>query len=290
MSDKLDLLELKRSGVLPSPRGVLLSVMLMCQREQVSLQDLARAILADPVLAGRVIKLANGVNPNKTRPIAAVSPEVLILVGVQAVRQIALCLSLVEQTATGGCPGFDYGRFWSRSLAMGCAAQVLATQVRSAPPPEMFSCGLLAGIGKLVLASARPHAYSHLLPVLDGNIAADIHLAERALFGYSHVELASELMADWKLPRLFGDAVLHHETLDTLPAAPGSRQYCLAVLLNLSAAIADCLGGTREVDDLFSLAESVGLDADQMVCTVAVVGQAWSDWCTALGIGSSSHA
>lgn len=64
MNDKMDFADIKASGSLPSPKGVMLAVMRLCQREQVSLQELAHAIQADPVLAGRIIKVANVANPN----------------------------------------------------------------------------------------------------------------------------------------------------------------------------------------------------------------------------------
>ena len=35
--------------------------------------------------AGRIIKLANYINPNKNRPIASVTVDTLILIGIQAV-------------------------------------------------------------------------------------------------------------------------------------------------------------------------------------------------------------
>src|SRR5574343_1355365 len=95
MREVLDFNELKASGTLPSPKGVALRVMQLCQDENLSLKDLAQTIQGDPALAGRIIKIANYVNPNRSRPIAAVTTDTLVLIGIHAVRQVVLGLSLV---------------------------------------------------------------------------------------------------------------------------------------------------------------------------------------------------
>ena len=118
MSELIAFQELKTSNKLPSPQGVMLNVIRLCQREQVALPELVRQIQVDPMLTGRLIKVANVVNPIKSRKIASVSTDVLILVGVHTVRQLALGISLVTTYQSGACAGFNYGQFWSRSLAM----------------------------------------------------------------------------------------------------------------------------------------------------------------------------
>ena len=50
---KLD--ERKASGRLPSPKGAAVQVLLLCQKEDVSNQEIAHAIQADPVLSARLI-------------------------------------------------------------------------------------------------------------------------------------------------------------------------------------------------------------------------------------------
>lgn len=283
MSEIIDFNELKATGALPSPRGVMLAVIRLCQREQVSLQELARTVQTDPVLAGRIIKLANAANPVKTRSIAAVTTDVLILIGVHAVRQVALGLSLAASYRNGACEGFDYGRFWTRSLAMACAARAIGERIRVAPAAELFTCGLLAGIGRLGIASARPLAYSRLLEEMRGCWPEELTLAEARLFGYSHLSLAAAMMADWNIPRMFGDAVLFHEKPHASSFAIGSRQQRLTHGLHLAALIADLCVATDDertllVPSVFEAAAVSGLADDQVALLVDEVSREWAEW------------
>ena len=283
MSDIIDFNELKTSGARPSPKGVMLAVIRLCQREQASFHELARAIQADPALAGRIIKIANAVNRNKSRSIASISPDVLILVGVQAIRQAVLGLSLASSCRSGSCRAFDYDRFWARSVAMACAAQAIAGFVRIAPAPEVFACGLLAGIGRLGLATARPQAYSSLLEKMDGKPPEELALAEDGMFGFNHLSLAAAMMADWNIPRLFSDAVMFHESpgMSELPA--GSRQQKLVHLRHLAGLIAD-IGiaedeeRERLVPSLFAFGAALELDAGRVALLAGEAAWEWQEW------------
>lgn len=283
MSEAIDYNVLKATDVLPSPKGVMLNVMRLCQREQVSLQDLAKQIQADPVLAGRIIKMANYIVASGTRPIASVTTEVLILVGVHAVRQVALGISLVGTYKNGACRAFDYSRFWSRSVAMACAAQALTGCIRIAPASEMFTCGLLAGIGQLGLASARPQAYSDLLERHAGQPLAELTAAETLLFEYNHLSLAAAMMNDWNIPRLFSDAVLFHEDPQASGFEAGSRKMQLTQMLQLASCIADLCIAPEEywesmIAPLFELGLALGIDSDRLAALVAQTSIEWQEW------------
>ncbi|MBC7501763.1 MAG: HDOD domain-containing protein [Herminiimonas sp.] len=283
MNERIDFTELKTANKLPSPKGVRLNMMRLCQRTNLSMADLATQIRADPVLAGLIIKLANVANPNRIRPIVSISTDVLILVGVQAIRQVVLGISLVSSYQQGGCAEFDYMRFWSRSMGMACAAQALAGAVRIVPVAEMFSCGLLAGIGSLGLATVRPHRYGQLLREQEGCTIADLTRAEGALFGFDHLSLTVAMMADWNIPRLFTDAVLFHEAPDGATFAVGSRQSKLVHMLHLAAFIADlCVASDDQRQILLPLivphAAALDIDHDTIASLLTQISREWVEW------------
>lgn len=113
---------LKASGNLPSPKGIALQVIRLTQKDDVTNQEIAHAIKADPSLSGRVIKIANALVAYQTRPIASVADAVTML-GLNSVRQLVLSLSLVEGNRDGACKKFDYQNFWRHSLLTAIAAQ-----------------------------------------------------------------------------------------------------------------------------------------------------------------------
>jgi len=283
MNQGIDFAELKASCALPSPQGVGLAVIRLCQRENVPLAEVAKQIQADPVLAGRIIKIANLTSRNQTRPIASVTIEVLILIGIHAVRQVVLGISLVAAHRQGGCGAFDYEQFWARSVAMACATQMLGTVIHVAPVAELFTCGLVAGIGRLGLATARPQAYSRLLEEYADKPQRELTAAETSLFHFNHLSLAAAMMLDWNIPRLFSDAVLFHEDPQTSPFPEGARQQRLALMLHMAARIADvCVAqdAAREclIPSLYETGAAVGLDAEQVADVVAAAARDWLEW------------
>lgn len=283
MSEIIDFSEVKASNALPSPKGVGLKIIQMCQEEQVSLKELSKLIQADPVLAGRIIKIANAVNRNKQRQIASITNDVLILVGVHAVRQVVLGISLVTLYKNGECENFDYSQFWSHSVAMACAAQMLTARLNIAPVAEMFTSGLLAGVGRLGLASARPKAYSALLSQYRDKPQAQLLAAESDLFGFSHISLAVAMMNDWNIPRLFTDGVFYHLNPDASPFPNGTRYQKIVQVMQMAARFADICIATDDrrsalIEELLELGAAAGIDAAAMTEIGARASAEWVEW------------
>jgi HD-like signal output (HDOD) protein len=288
MHQYIDFAEIKATDLLPSPKGVALNILRLCSKEDVALGDLAKAIQADPVLAGRVVKLANSAGLNRGRPVAAVTSDVLILVGVNSIRQLVLGMSLIKEYASGNCPAFDYADFWSRSIAMACAAHALAGKIRIAAPTEIFMCGLLAGIGRLGLASLRPGAYSDLLKRYQSANTETLLAAENIVFGMNHLELAAAMMEDWKIPRLFWQSVALYErhSTETILTA---RQLQMIGLLRVAAGIADLCVASDEIRGqvataLFVKATEMDVQRDELILILTAVSLEWLEWSSMLGV------
>lgn len=291
-SDLLNFEDLKAAGKLPSPKGVALAVMRLCEQENISLPELVHTILADPVLAGNIIKMANAVNPNRNRPIASVTIDTLILIGIHAVRQAVLGFSLVNDYKKGTCDAFDYQYFWSHCTAMACAAQAVGSVVRIAPIAEIFTCGLLAEIGQLALATARPEEYSELLKKFAELPTKELIQAERQQFGLGRRELVGAMMMDWGMPQLFIDVVSSYDDTQKGGFADGSRHLNLALALQLSAQLANVyLAPLAQRDELmvrvFEIGELLNLNAERVVAIANLAALEWLEWGRLLNIRST---
>jgi HD-like signal output (HDOD) protein len=100
----------KTSGLLPSPKGAAMAVVALSRKEDVSTQDLAHAIQADPALVAHLIKLANRAQPLGVRPVLAVNDAIRTM-GLNAVRGLALGFSLMSNHHSGRCQAFSYPAF-----------------------------------------------------------------------------------------------------------------------------------------------------------------------------------
>jgi diguanylate cyclase (GGDEF)-like protein len=272
--------ELKTTGKLPSPAGVALAVVELCRRDGSSIDEIAKAVRADPALAGRIIKFANSAAQGLRRPVVAI-PDAIRMIGVGTVCQLVLGFSLLGQYRTGACKAFDYPRYWSRSLAMATAAACVASRIRCAPAEEAFTCGLLANVGTLALATIYPEEFAQLLAGRER--AAALCAKERERFATDHNELSAALLEDWRLPRLFVSAVFHHEDPAGCPALESSREHTVCSMLGLSGQVADfCVADNQERHrlgpDLILSAAKLGVDEPGLGKLTSEVVALWREW------------
>ncbi|MCX7164545.1 MAG: diguanylate cyclase [Rhodocyclales bacterium] len=289
MLEQAHFIELKASGNLPSPKGPALRVIELCQSDNVTLPEIIQVLQVDPATVGRILKLANSVAFGRPRPTVALTPDVLMSIGIQSVRQVVLAFSLVSGNRRGRCPGFDYEFFWSHSAATGVANQLLGAATRAAPPAELFTIGLLANVGRLALAALYPERYGELLAKAGGQFAAALTELEKGEFGYSHLDVAAAMMRDWGLPKLFTDAVLFHETPDLADSGPDSRSTRLVNCLHLGEGMADlCFVPQAERGDAFKkllpLAQKLGVGDSSLAALGDQMLREWSEWSALLQI------
>ncbi len=283
MLDPAQFIELKASGNLPSPKGPALKVLELCQRDNVTLPEIIQVLQFDPAMVGRVLKLANSVAFGRPRPAVALTPDVLMSIGIQSVRQVVLAFSLVSGNRQGHCPGFDYEVFWSRSAATGVATQLLGAATRAAPPAELFTVGLLANVGRLALAALHPERYGELLARAGGQFNAAVTALENEAFGHNHLDVAAAMMLDWGLPRLFTDAVLLHETPELSEFAAESRSARLVNCLHLGAQLANlCFLPQTELGTeflkLLPLGKKLGFADDNLAALGDQMLREWKEW------------
>ena len=274
--------QLKATGDLPSPKGVALAIIQMTIEDSVPLSELARVIKADPAFVGRVVRAANGINAMGRRPVVSVQ-DALVVLGVPAVRSLALGFSLMSSYSAGMCRNFDYSAFWSHSLACAVAMQGITALTRAARPEETFSVGLLARIGELALATLYSAAYSGVLEHTRKFPDIDLAALEQAAFAMNHRELAAAMLTDWGIPKVYVDPVFHHEDIERSELGRDSRQAVLTLSLVLSRCVADiCLAEPARrgvmVPRLYELAAELSIGADEMTDLSDRVVREWQDW------------
>lgn len=274
--------QLKTAGDLPSPRGVAIAIIRLTQSSDVSLAEIGRVIKGDPAFVGRLIKAANGLVAEDRRAVVSVQDALMVL-GLSAVRTLALGFSLLSAYRKGACAGFDYQRFWSSSLLMALSMQVLMQRVRVVPADEAFSLGLLARVGELALATLYPDAFSRLLADIQHNPQLQQIALEDQVFAMNHCELGAAMLTDWGVPDTLVQPVRFHEQPELAGYDEDSRGAALLQCLVLARAIAQlCLAPEAEQARLMSpmlrLSARLGLGRDEFVALCERVGRDWGEW------------
>ena len=166
---------LKACKSLPTLPGVAIQILALCQREEPDLPKLAQVIGQDPALSVRLLKIVNSPYFAVPRQVARLDHAVALL-GVDAVRTLALTFSIVKSLRRNSTEGADLSRFWRRSLISGVAARQLGQWANLPDPEALFLAALLQDIGILALKTAFPRKYNPLLTRSQGDHLALIEL------------------------------------------------------------------------------------------------------------------
>jgi len=277
--------ELKLTGCLPSPTGVGLSVLHQTQNDDYTLADLSRTLAADPTLTGRILRLANS-SLNSGFEVARTAHQAAVRLGARTVRNVALGFTLVSGHRSGACRNFDYDYYWSHSLAIAVAGQVLATRVPRLEPSEAFTFGLLSGIGRLALASIHPESYARILEQVNDSDGLKLGRLEREAFGLNHGMLAAAMFEDWHLPADYVQAVLAcAESQTDAELEPTAMR--LVRVFHGARALADALTTTDKDsvalcrarnERLAALRSGFGLSAEEFGLIWNQVAADWREW------------
>lgn len=194
---------------LPSLPAAALEVMRLSRNEDVTLDQIAGALQNDPALAARLLKVVNSSMFGLSREVTSIRHAVVI-VGLRAVKAMALGFSLTGLMSFRSTEGFDYRRYWRRSLTTAAAARQLGRGKGNGLADEAFVAGLLSDIGMLAAHRKAGEVYRSVLEAAAAAGTA-IEAVERARLGVDHAQIGQAVLHAWGLPPLLCEAVgAHH--------------------------------------------------------------------------------
>ncbi len=170
--------------------------------DDVSIDEIAKKLAADPVLSARLLRLANSAYYHVSRSVGTVN-DALSMLGFVTVRTLVISSGL-----TGGyksMPGMDLSQFWRYSLHTAAVSGWLAKEV-SVNVDQAFTVGLMHGIGQLVMHAGMPEQMLHLDKLATPMDPRRIDM-ETTSFGYSFANVGAELARQWRFPQTFVDAI-----------------------------------------------------------------------------------
>jgi len=190
-------------------------VLEVARRPDSTLADMERAVSRDPVLVGRVLKLANSPMYGRATRVSSVERAIAAL-GFAGTRDIALALAI-------GGVGSDRSpwgkRLWTHALGGAWAAKLLARHVRQVDGEAAFVTGLLRDVG-LQLMVVLHEKEANAMFEARGRIDVGSQEDERRLFGCDHAELGAAALRRWSLPDGVSEAVeVHHRPLGATRSA-----------------------------------------------------------------------
>lgn len=215
---------------LPNMPGVAMEVMRSCNDDRMTLSGLAELIGKDPVLAAKVLRLANSARYSPLRSVSSLRDATSSL-GMTMVRNLTLASSV-----SGTFPaisGLDRTRFWRHGIATAHYAVQLA-RVAMIDTDAAYLGGLLLRTGQLLMLQVDKAGVIEV----EGQLKqpGDRFRLEPARWGCSHAEVTAELARRWSFPDNLLTAF--HAATEPLAAATFSQ---LGGVLHLAEGLADAM-------------------------------------------------
>ncbi|MBI5925059.1 MAG: HDOD domain-containing protein [Aquabacterium sp.] len=214
----------KQPQALPAVPKIVHELIDSFNSDDVSIDEIAKKLAADPVLSARLLRLANSAYYHVSRSVGTVN-DALSMLGFVTVRTLVISSGL-----TGGyksMPGMDLSQFWRYSLHTAAVAGWLAKKT-GVNGDQAFTVGLMHAIGQLVMHAGMPEQMLHLDKLASPMDPRRIDM-ETTSFGYSFANVGAELARQWRFPVTFGDAINKFPNPLAEPFDPAAGVIHLAV-------------------------------------------------------------
>ena len=261
---------------LPTLPRTVLKITELVNDPKSSAKDLARIITDDQVLTARLLKLVNSSFYGFPQRISTVT-NAIVLLGFDAIRSLLLTTSVFDLFAGRNKKRKqDQENFWDHSLGCAVGAKVIGNHLRHDKIEELFVCGLLHDIGKIVEMLFLPDEFAKVVATVNKKKILMVS-AEEEVLGYSHAEIGRLLADKWNLPvKLEQVIAFHHQ-----PVSAGSF-IMEAAIVHLADILCRALnmgyGGDNKIPPLDKLAwESLKIKPDSIESIMETMQDEYSD-------------
>ncbi len=218
---------------LEPPPKVLLRLLQVVGIPNHSRNQVVDVISSEPILASRVLKIANSSFFRGDGKISDLSQAVGRLGEATLTTMATTCAArMLDQESVPGY-GYEDSGLMEHCQATAVASRLLARKIGGIPEGVAYTSGLLCDVGVLVLGY---FVASHEQELVQAEDAFD--LREKALFGIDHAELGGILADRWGLPEASCAAIRHHHRPSDAPEIHRNL-VCLVHIADMLAKMTD---------------------------------------------------
>lgn len=190
---------------LPVLPVVVTEALAVIDRPDSSVDDIEEVIARDPVIAARVLRLANSAHVGRIGNVDSLSGAIS-LIGFEMVRALIVGAALKDMNRHFGPVEKT---LWEHSVAVSFAASLIARETGRAPQGHAMVSGLLHDIGMTAINNSLPDGYREVLRRVKEEEIGIIE-AEKETFGFTHCDVGGTIARAWKLPAHFEAAIRFH--------------------------------------------------------------------------------
>jgi HD-like signal output (HDOD) protein len=232
------------------------------------IEQVVGVLESDPGLSMRLLRLVNSagyalrVRCTSVRHAAA-------LVGMRRLHQLATTAAVLDLFETNS-PSVK--SLLSHAAVVGAFCRYIAVHVDLAPD-ELFTCGFLHDIGKLMLIDAEGDSYLALVEQA-GEAPDALYLLEQEKYGFDHAVLGAHVLKNWRIPNPVPRVVAwHHNVARAYQADPAIAAMVQA--LRLADQLSYLVRTHSEADGVLAAAQSPA--AAYLGMSEAQLSSMWSD-------------
>lgn len=227
---------LNKSYTLPT---MLTKILAVIRNEDSPPEELYRLISHDQAFAERVITFANSAMFGHSGQIRDIKHAILFL-GYEKIKSIALTMAVMD-IFPSSYSTFNIKNLWVHGYEVAYISAAIADIISMAAPREVFLCGLLHDIGRIILYRKDPNSFFNI------GTDEDMLEKERALFGCTHAETGAWYAEHCNMPEDIVLSIMYHHN----PSLTTGNRLGVAIV-SLAEALSRRFSPRIEDDGLWS--------------------------------------
>jgi HD-like signal output (HDOD) protein/CheY-like chemotaxis protein len=199
--------------------GIVAQVVEMAGSPTAEMADMAAMISRDPLLAARVLRVANSAALSGKKRVVATVPEAVVKIGIANVRNIATALGVFESLPAGG-DDVHRVRAWQHSFATAMICQhLIATSptIDRQVASVAYLVGLCHDLGQILFQSVFSSEYGEVRKV-HAESNRPLESVEREMLGVTQMDVAQAILKRLSLPQEIRSPIEEFHSFQRHPA------------------------------------------------------------------------
>lgn len=205
----------------------------------VSMSEISKIIVSDPVLTGKIMKIANSAYFGMQQKVNSIG-HALMIIGLLNIKTILCQDGLLKLLSSKNSPeSFVIDSLWEHATLTSICASHIQSMFSGLDKGTLFTLGLLHDIGKFVMYGL-PMVHEDIVP-LNVSVTEFTIYDEERVYGVNHAVVGRLLFDQWGFPEPMGKMIESHhdpsiEGFDIMKLDSKDLKYLLALFLSNQAA------------------------------------------------------
>jgi HD-like signal output (HDOD) protein len=190
--------EISHNSDLMALPDVVMEILEMAAKDEISIDSLSNTISRDPALAGRLLKIANSPFYGLTNTINNIHQAVMVL-GITTVKCLALSAAIFNCGKIKGTFGINISTIYTNIISVAITSRKIAMACNYPTPEDAFTCGLFQDVGLLYFLHHHPENYGSVIN--NTKKSGSLFEEEKKIFGITHHDVGKIIAQKWRLPQ-----------------------------------------------------------------------------------------